>query len=111
VALDDPDKIDFLSVASDGSEIILTLTATPLVGDELGHLHMLQAKIKRYLDFARSGEVHQVLNGRVPRSTPVRIDVVAPRPLVGQNGERFLEHWEDVANEEGVALTFRVLPT
>lgn len=114
MGLDQRDKIDFLSIEKDGEAIVLTLVAYPLVGEELGHLHMLEVKIKRYLDFVGSGEAYEVarrLSPKLASAAKVRIDIVSPDGLSTEHGAAFLRHWKGIAGEEGVELSARAVRT
>lgn len=111
MGLNDRETIDYLSLSRGGREIVATLLDVYDGDDDAEHFWLLQEKVKRYLDFIDSGEVYDAIHRTgqdIPRSTPVRIDIVAPRELPGSTGQRFLEHWREAARHEGIALTFRV---
>lgn len=110
--LADSETVDYLSVEKGRGTVILTLLDDYEGPEVVRRLALLQRKLNRYFDFIESGEVFAQLARRTGRqansSAPVRIEIVAKQPLVGE-GERFLKHVAGVAQDAGVQFSFRVL--
>ena len=111
MALDKRDTIDFLCIDEDGS-ISVVLAAYLDDHEEMENLRLMQDKLHRYLDFIESGEVYEkateVAKRVVPRTTPVRIQVVGNRELQEPVGPRFLQHVASACRESGVGFEYRV---
>src|SRR5580700_6819690 len=73
MAIDNPDVIDVISVAPEGS-VVLTISDHLDWIDSVGHRLILQAKINRYLAFVESGEI--LTSYPDAQGRPVRLEVV-----------------------------------
>jgi hypothetical protein len=104
VTVEQPDVIDFISLAQDGERVILTIADHLDWADGEGHARVLQRKIYRYLDFVHSGE----LLLKYPKAAGRRVVIsIRAREPASAYCERFLEHARQVAAAEDCVVEYR----
>jgi|CXWL01.1.fsa_nt_gi hypothetical protein len=104
--------IDWLLMEAETGHVVLTIVDPLDWSAEGKHIFALQEKLNSYLAFIESGEIFERLDRElarhVPRSTPIRIDVVAKHqpPL---RGREFFQHAQAVCKGAGFELSFKVV--
>ena len=107
MAVDDPDKIDFMGSTPDKKGMMLFI-ADHLPWDDI-HLHLsaLQTKLNRYLAYIQSEEFVE----KFPESQerPAHIEVSCAFPPSAE-GEVFLNRAREMIGRAGWSLSWEVVP-
>jgi hypothetical protein len=111
--LSDTNTIDYLGMAKGEERVLMTLLDDFDGDDEHERLKLLSAKLNRYCDCIESQEVYYQATGVAGRlighPTPVSISVLAKRPFVGDDGNRFIDHVRNDLAKDGIGFSFKVL--
>jgi hypothetical protein len=77
MAIDEPDRIDFIATRPGSSEVLLVISDHLDWDDPHGHALALQTKIDRYLAFLDSGQLRRVSKPPIPDNPSICIKVRA----------------------------------
>ena len=107
--VEDSGVIDWMSC---GDGCIQLVIVDPLEWSDVHtHLHALQRKLDRYLDFVESGEIFERARKKwgheTGPGTPIKISIIGRLPLPDEP-QRFLKHAQGIAAELGVELLHEV---
>lgn len=104
--------IDRLELEQDSKAIVMTVIDDLGWADENAHISELQEKLNAYLASIENGDVFRQMRaelGRdVPRSSPIRITVLAKHELPAQ-GKAFFEYAKNAFSEAKVGLVFQLM--
>lgn len=102
--------IDRIELEKETGCVVLTVVDDLGWADENAHIQELQEKLNAYLASVESGDVYKLARAEVghdvPRSSPIRITILATQPLSAQ-GKAFFEYARDAFSEAKVGLVFQ----
>jgi hypothetical protein len=103
--------IDRVAVEARTGHVVLTVVDEMDWADDQRHLLALQRKLNTYLSFVERGEVFRRLarvgGQAVPRTTPVRVGIVARHPFPPY-AMAFLEYARHIFESSGLELSCEV---
>jgi hypothetical protein len=104
----EPDVVDAIGTSRESGRVVL------LVSDHLGwdaetdeHVIALEAKLQRYVDFIRSGQLQQEYPKAAGREAEIEVVLMVPADV---RGEAWLESARAQLEAAGVVLSWNVLP-
>jgi len=107
MGIDNPNVVDAISNAKDGSRIALTIFDGGDWPDEGAHLLALQAKVNTYFNFVQSGQLFQQYPAA--QRTPVVIQVLF-REQPSDKARQLIDRADRVSRQLGLEVRYEVDP-
>jgi hypothetical protein len=112
MSIDDPNKIDFLSIESPRSKIILAISDHWEWTQPLEHVYALQEKLNTYATFVESGQIWEVVSEQIgdtilSGTIPIEIKLFVrcePPPIFFD----FIRNVQDVFATLGVMVSYEL---